>query len=132
MARLFAPLLGMSLLIMAGCQSEAGPPKGVVRGSVTFKGQPVKGGIITFFQSGRPYLGKIQPDGSFKLSAAVGECQVTIEQREPGQPDPKAPPPGVLLPGKNLLPEKYAATHTSGLTFDVKPGTNKVDFDLKE
>ena len=32
---------------------------------------------------------------------------------------------------KPLVPERYMAVGTSGLTFEVKPGKNQAEFDLK-
>ena len=71
-----------------------------------------------------------EADGSFQMSTLrandgvpLGTYQVTVVQRRPFlTPDGKQ--------GPNLLPEKYAATKTSGLEVEVKEGVGEVRFDL--
>jgi hypothetical protein len=130
---LVAPLC---LLVTAGC-GESGPEMARVRGKVTYTGQPVPKGTITFQAAtpgGRNATGAIVEDGSYELQtenpgdgAIVGEYRVAITARDDAILDyipKKAPPP------KRLTPEKYEDPASSGLTATVKSGSNSIDFPL--
>jgi hypothetical protein len=72
--------------------------------------------------------GEIEGDGTFKIStfspndgAIPGHHRVAIS---PPDPPPDAPPP------KPVLPQKYRDFGTSGLTIEIKPGPNNVEFEL--
>jgi hypothetical protein len=128
----FAALLGLALA--AGCAS-GDLPTAVVTGKVTYDGKPVPNGTVLFVPAaGPPATGEIQPDGSYRMTtyangdgAVLGKHQVCItalqditgrgaEERTP------LPPP--------IIPEKYMHRATSGLTADVQPGENTIDFAL--
>lgn len=101
-----------------------------VEGKITYKGQTIKGGTILFVHPlGLPYPAEISSEGTFQTVVGVGLCKVAIEYREEGK-IPKDGKEGLVPPGKSLLPEKYTSHSTSGLTFDVKPGSNVANFDL--
>src|SRR5437773_2488660 len=65
---------------LAGCQS--GPARGDVRGKVTFKGQPVTEGMITFINPNGGEGGemKLGPDGSYEIPRGlpVGDYIVLV------------------------------------------------------
>ncbi len=59
----------MALTIASGCGTGA-PPKAQAKGKVTFNGEPVKGGTITFAPfagSGFQGIGKVKDDGTFVM-----------------------------------------------------------------
>lgn len=121
------------LIGAAGCQPAEEPlVTGVVTGNVTFKGQPVVSGVISFDNKseGVGAIAKIA-DGKFAFDGAVsaGHYQVTVlpPQVEPSLPG--APPPVIKDPAD--IPAKYRSAVTSDLTVDIHEGENKVDFDLK-
>ena len=128
--------LAVLLLFTAGCGERV--KLGRVSGKITYKGQPVPTGTITFLptSTGPPASAGIRPDGTYTLEtvdigtgAVVGKHTVMItalqdspavgaEERTP------LPPP--------IIPVKYGNTSTSGLTADVQEGDNTIDFDLKD
>jgi hypothetical protein len=96
----------------------------------------VTSGTVRFVpEAGRAAAGNIESDGTFNLGtysrsdgALFGTHKVAIIASEAS---------GDIRPykarnqkSKPLVPERYMAVGTSGLTFDVKPGDNQADFDL--
>lgn len=121
------------LACCSGC-GEAAPPEGQVFGKVTFRGQPVTEGTISF-QSPSGYGGEdeLDPDGSYRLPSgvAVGEYQVAVVPPQVmDSSDPHTPPVRVFKKMDNI-PKKYHLIATSQLTASVKEGDNSLDFDLK-
>ena len=121
-------------VIATGCGSGFNRPKmAKVIGRVTFKGLPLNHGEITFLSAdNRPAHGKIiagqiievmtfEPDDG----APIGPCKVAISALENPNAD-------MYTPSKSLLPAKYGNPETSGLTADLKPGENDVNFELTE
>jgi hypothetical protein len=133
-----ALIVGVVAILIAGCSSEGmeHPPTYSVTGKVTYKGETVpKGGISFHGGEGRPASGKIQPDGTYSLStfsegdgAVAGHYTVSIVANEADTT--KMPRPGEKPP-KDLVPKKYSRPETSGLTADVEKKANEVNFDLK-
>jgi hypothetical protein len=104
---------------------------------VTIDGRPLSKGKVLFQPAaGRGASGVIQPDGTFVMETMGGSDGVVIGQHSvaivafeggsTGRPDPAAP----RAPAKALVPERYLAAGTSGLTFEVKPGDNHAEFKL--
>jgi hypothetical protein len=127
-----AAVLGLTGLLAAACSDPAG--RQGISGRVTFEGQPLKSGQIEFRPSGNePYqAGAVIKKGTYKIAAAQGLSPgtyrvfishmtggLTPEEREAGKKPKRA---------VEVLPAKYNAK--SQLTVEVKPGTNKFDFDL--
>jgi len=115
-----------------GCST--GPAVGTVTGEVTFDGQPVKDGHVTF----TPVDGKGQTggapivDGKFKAEQ-VPAIKMRVELhgnkvigKRKAYDTPESP---VFDEVAELLPPKYNVN--SELTLEVKRGTQDVKYDLK-
>jgi hypothetical protein len=107
-----------------------------VSGNVSLDGKQIGPGIIVFapVENGTPAIGPIEHDGSYRMSTShevglsAGKYKVGISIREV----PKNVKRGDRLPpGKLLIPQKYEDSTTSGLEYDVVPGSNTIDIELK-
>jgi hypothetical protein len=134
--------LALAALLLAvnwGCAPKTDRPETLpVSGKVTYKGQPVTKGTITFqSDGGQAATGEIQSDGTYRLStfadrdgALPGHHKVMIIANDA---DPTLMPgssPG-YKPPKDLVPKKYAKLETSGLTADVSKDKTTFEFELK-
>jgi len=127
--------------ILAGC-GPGFPETADVSGRVTHGGKPVPEGRILFWpEEGRPAMGQIEPDGSYKLTtfaegdgATPGVHKVTIKATRVHFPGGRDVPPEAASSGKPfvewLVPPKYERVETTPLTADVQPGENTIDFNL--
>lgn len=130
-------------LVLAGCTPKSDNPATVpVTGVVTLDGQPVEGANVMFQSPEQGSFGLTDAQGRYELQtfepgdgAMPGEYRVAIskvkvflpkvEQGEPGYVEP--PPP------EHLVPSKYAAPTSSGLTATVTEGKdNEFNFELKK
>ena len=135
-------------LVTVGC-GPSRPATYPVTGKVTYQGQPVTQGTITFYpEEGRSSMAKIQPDGSYALTtfedadgALSGRHTVTIKattvsgaaapgsfEEELAQADSSQP--SALGTVTWLVPESYSRRETSGLSASVEETTNTINFDL--
>ncbi len=127
-----------------GCGGSA--KLAAVSGRVTYKGKPVEKADVSFTPvdgASRAATGLTDSDGRFTLGtfgagdgALIGSYRVSIVAVGPSR---KAKPgetgagiSGDVVPGDPLIPAKYLAPDTSGLTFEVKPGSNRASFDLTD
>jgi len=113
-----------------GCGSGE-PPAGGVAGKVTFQGQPLIAGTVTFLnaETGIGASSELDSSGSYRIdSVRAGEYQVTI-QPPPG-PSPEAMAEGAKVES-SPIPDKYKDPQASGLTAAVNEGENTANFDLK-
>jgi hypothetical protein len=117
-----------------GCSS--GPTKGEVQGKVTFKGQPVKEGTVTFLNTkdGGAAEAAINPDGTYVVQggAVVGDYDkveikplTELKDTDPG----KTPPARVEKPAPDI-PTRYRQQGTTPLKASVKPGKNEINFEM--
>lgn len=144
--------------MVCGCGSSAEPPVPVypVTGTVTYKGTPVVGADITFFnkEANRSSFGRTNEQGEYQLTtfsandgAVAGKSIVTIVKFEappmattdvasidteeyvpPGANQSTDPPKP-----KSEFPDKYGKQETSGLVAMVNADApNKVDFNLTD
>ena len=118
-------LLGLvvSVCVGVGCGSD-GPPVGSVSGKVTYEGQPLTDGTVTFVDEkiGSGASAELDASGSYQLpSVRIGEYTVAVHRRPP-------PPGGKFV--KLDIPDKYQDLESSGLTVTVEEGKNVADFDL--
>ncbi len=133
MRSLIFPLI--SALLMPACSS--GPTKGEVHGKITFKGQPVKEGTITFLNTkdGGAAEASINRDGTYVIQggAVTGEYDkveikplMELKDTDPG----KTPPAPVEKPAPDI-PAKYRMQGPNNpLKATVKPGKNEINFDM--
>ncbi len=143
------------MLVWAGCGGAAVDPNrpatAPVSGTVTYQGSPVENATVTFLASapdGKSAVGRTDASGKFALmtfapgdGAVPGQYKVMISKQvtEGGVSEEEAykyiergenPPEPTV---KNLLPEKYTAADTSGLSADVtESGENTFTFELTD
>jgi hypothetical protein len=129
-------------IVASGCGGNA--KTSPVTGRVTYKDKPVAKASVSFtpVEGATPAAsGVTDEDGRFTLStfgiddgALPGNYQVAIIARGPDRPprpgEMGSGMPGEKMPGEPVIPTKYFAPDSSGLTYEVKRGKNQADFDL--
>jgi hypothetical protein len=123
------------LVSSIGCSQDE--KLGIVHGTVQLDGKPLKNGTVRFVPAaGRAATGKIGSDGTYTLGtfgesdgAVIGAHKVAVVAYEAGT-DARPPYETPNEKSKTLVPQRYMAVGTSGLTFEVKPGENQADFNL--
>jgi hypothetical protein len=146
--------LGVLLILSAGCSS-----KGTVSGKVMVNDQPVRRGTVTFLASGSTWVSAVPigEDGSYTVvNAPPGPVKITVASAAPnpraggklkarkgaGQEEdantddmPQSVRnrfnPGESGPAGPSVPKKYNKPETSELTYEVKPGKQEYDIQLK-
>jgi len=121
----------VGLLLLAGCGSKVA----TVSGKVTLDGKPLTKGDVAFYAGGAAALatGSIDSSGNYTLRTGTdrgltpGNYQVTIVANDIVEPTTEFAP---LMP-KLITPAKYSSASTSGLTAEVKAGSNTHNFDLQ-
>lgn len=118
----FTLLLAIALLTVVGCSGT-----GEVSGLVKFRGQPLPGGTISFYdEGGRVSSAEIKPDGSYNVTGVpTGLAKVTVSTpvfiSYPGAKTPPKTP---------ALPKEYADRDKSGHTCRVQGGPQIYNLDL--
>jgi hypothetical protein len=117
------------LVMLAGC----GSPLASVSGTVTLDGQPLEQGRVVFQAPGLPTgVGEIRRGGRYQLQTgtqtgiATGHYVVTVsayqvELNADGQSEPAF---------RLTTPAKYNSPETSGLSANIQPGGNQIDFGM--
>ena len=126
----FGASLLLSLMLLVGC----GRSPATVTGVVSMDGQPLQRGNVGFapVSGGMKATSRIQSDGSYELSTnrdsglQLGDYQVTVVSREPGESKGSGPP----MPGKTLIPIRYGRVKTSKLNYTVESGSNTINIEL--
>jgi hypothetical protein len=112
---------------MVGCGPEpyVDPNRTSISGTVTFNGEPLKAGTITFESKGKGIATSvsIRSEGRYATNRVpLGTNAVSIDTQSVQFGSPKL---------YVKIPERYVDPSTSGLSADVKPGTNEnVNFEL--
>src|SRR5262245_52027456 len=123
------------IVVIAGAGCGRGPAVGTVTGEVTYDGQPVKDGHVTFTPvdgkgqtGGAPILdGKFKADQVPALKMKVELHGNKVIGKRKAYDTPESP---VMDDVVELLPPKY--NFNSDLVLDVKQGTQHVKYDLKK
>jgi hypothetical protein len=127
--------LAASLLALAGCGSDA---KLVgVAGTVTYKGEPLDSGTVTFFTTDPPAPagGALVTNGKFKIDAerglAPGTYRVQISSpRGVAERTPEQIAAGASAPARERIPAKYNTA--SQLTVEVtRSGPNEFNWAIE-
>lgn len=118
-------------LAAVGCGGEGGAKTFAVSGAVTFNGQPVPDGQITFrdTKAGKAFTGPIK-DGKYDVKAEAGDMWVEIVASRvvPGKVDSKTNP-GIDEPVSEMyIPRQYNAE--TKLTAKVDSSSRTFPFDL--
>jgi hypothetical protein len=122
----------LSLAPLVGC----GGAESEVSGTVTLDGKAVGPGIIVFAPAdgqSNPSDGAIQPNGEYYLRTSgevglkAGKYRVGVNVLD--QPEVR-PGERSMEAAKRVTPERYVEPATSGLEFDVTPGSNSIDVQL--
>jgi hypothetical protein len=133
------------LSVTIGC-GGGGSGAAAVSGKITHKGKPLAKANVSFTPvdgASRAAAGLTDESGYYKLGtfstsdgALPGKYRVAIIARGPDRPlkpgEMGSGMPGETMPGDALIPMKYFAPDSSGLTFEVKKGSNTADFDLAD
>jgi hypothetical protein len=120
--------------IVCGCSSSEFQSD--VSGTVTLDGQPVGPGTVVFAppeKGSNPATGTVQVDGSYFLKSnrtrglhpGHYRASVSITHQDPIPAGQRS-----TVPAKLISPQKYSEPATSGLEFDVAPGTQTIDLQL--
>jgi hypothetical protein len=141
--RPFAVLVLAAALAAAGCDQNSA----TVSGQVTYKGEPLPGGTVTFHGEGGQlasaqindghYAAEKVPPGPVKVTVMVLNVPGLGAAGKGGMA--KGPPgaaehqiAGAAAPRKVVpVPKKYAAKETSGLSTTLEKGTQQFDIELK-
>jgi len=131
-------LLGLVMILCVALVGCGGNPVGTVNGTVTFHGQPIDNGLITFSPSGAQgsVAGGEIVQGKFSVTGiAPAKYHVTVEATKP----PKFTSPNDPANNRPKTDEEMRAQHdplpadTSGKEqeLEVKGGTQTLDFKLE-
>jgi hypothetical protein len=118
------------VLVLAGC---SGVRTATVKGTVTYNGDKVESGVITFFpvDGMTPTAGATITDGTYTARVPIGTVQVVINATKitgKTKKYPTAESPD-RCEVEELLPARYNTR--SELQLDVVEGVNDKDFQLK-
>jgi hypothetical protein len=122
--RMVVPVAALAV-VSAGCGRGAAPGPAAVRGTVTFQGRPLAGGLVVLAPdpdrggAGRPIRGDVGPDGRYELRPG-GEAAVP-----PGWYRVALAPAAVPAAGP-AFPPKLGRPDLSGLVREVKAGRENV------
>jgi hypothetical protein len=105
---------------------------------VTYQGQPLPTGTVSFLDSSNKWLASSAINkGNYALRSKVptGPVKITVTTQG-SRPGGRAPKSGITnKAGKPLvvipIPAKYGSADQSGLTYTVKPGANEYNIELQ-
>jgi hypothetical protein len=107
--------LSVGLLLLAGC-GPAGSPKGQVKGTITYKGQPVNGCALVLYPTageGSSTLIPVNQEGAFQTGdVPAGEYKIVVQ---PATANP------TMFSTKGLSPEKAAEAEAKMGGLKIKP-----------
>jgi hypothetical protein len=118
----------LAALFVIGCGS---PPTGEISGVVTYNGELLPSGVVSFVaESGRNrdkvQLAGITSDGRYHIPRCLcGEVRISVQT----PPAIRGRFAGASIPTIEL-PQQYADANISGLTYTVQPGPQTFDIKL--
>ncbi len=128
---------GIIVLALAFVSMGCGGKHGKVTGTVKYRGTPLTTGTVTFTDPSKQIVGSASiKDGSYAMERIpLGSVKVAVSTPPPLQVDPRHPAPADM-PGSAPvavvpIPPLYGDAERSGLTFEVKSGTQEYPIDLR-
>lgn len=133
-------------LLLAGCGGVTGPALSPVTGKITYQNRGIPNATVIFSpeaSEGGIAMGVTDAEGNFTLSTqgkpgcVTGKARVSVTA-EVADPNAKSMTPdeamklsaqGQVPVATSLIPTKYAAHQTSGLTAEVTTDASKNHFD---
>ena len=123
-------LAGVVLAVAAAGCGNTEPSVGRVSGTVSYRGEPVTGGVIEFHMpdNGVGVTGDLDPSGRFAFDAPIptGEYVVCVL---PGWDTPDAPK---KRKPRVSTPARAAHVTTSGMKATVAEGENQVTIEVRD
>jgi len=127
-----AALLAASLILLAGCGGPPAKKMVTVTGTVKYKGETLKTGVVKFLAPNGDFAAAaITPEGKFTMSeVGPGEQKVAYVggPMSVGSSDGTA---GGVAPKAISVPGKFGDPQTSGVTVTVPDGGGEVTVELK-
>jgi hypothetical protein len=130
-----AAMLGSLIVgLLSGCSHSTQSSQ--VSGHVSLDGKRIGPGTIVFAPvgSGKPATGSVDSSGYYSMTTSrelglgPGKYKVAVSIREVPASMKRGERPD---PGKLLIPEKYEDSAKSGLEYEVAPGSNTIEIELK-
>lgn len=136
----------MVAAVAGGCGSKSSVKTGRASGKVTFKGQPLTEGVVSFVgEQGGAGTGMIGSDGNYTLRTATGlsiPVGVYTVSVMPASPIPTDDPEtamrkavankGIKPPSlSSQIPVKYQSPSTSDIKKEITEGDNTINIDLQ-
>jgi hypothetical protein len=119
-----------ALLAVTGCGGT-----GDVTGKVTLDGAPLRGGIVTVYDSQQlNHSGLITSDGTYTVAGVpLGKADIAVETSPPAHfgANPRNPPRELWGP-YTKIPLRYKDPTKSGFTLEIKRGKQEKDLPLQD
>ena len=117
---------------IAGCDADK-QARYKVAGKVSYQGQPVEEGEITFEDpaAGQVNSSPLGPGGSYALELPAGDYRVSVAPPLVEVKSTADTPPDMVEKKVNNIPKKYRTQEKSGLSAQVAKDKRTFDLDLK-
>jgi hypothetical protein len=125
----------LGFLAVLGCGENKN--EGEVSGTVTYQGQPLPYGTVTFFDSSNKFLASsVISNGKYAIKVPVlGPVKITVTTPDNSSGGRGSKGVARSKRGETItvipIPAKYGNADQSGLTYTVKPGENTYNIDLQ-
>lgn len=120
----------------AGVGCGSGKKSAKVSGTVKYRGKPLPSGTVTFFDAKKEIVGSASiQNGSYAMQdVPPGKVMVSVTtppavKADPKHPSPKDRPDAAPLPVM-AIPPQYGNAEKSGLSYDVKDGSQDFPIEL--
>ena len=123
----------VAAVIICGCGTGDKNPRYKVTGKVTYQGQPVGEGTVTFENpdAGQVNSSPLDSGGTYALDLPAGAYKVSVAPPLVETKGTSDSPPDLIPKKVNNIPKKYWIQETAGLSAEVAKDKRTADFDLK-
>src|SRR3954469_25171968 len=129
----FCALLLVVAICWLGCSTGNKVPRYQVTGKVTYQGQPVEEGTITFENptAGEVNSSPLASGGAYSVELPAGDYKVSVSPPLIETKSTADTPPDMVTKKVNNIPKKYWVQESSGLSAQVAKDKRTFDFELK-